>query len=184
MKLFTSITDPDIAHILSAGGIGVVRTDTVYGLVGRADNEVAVARIYELKHRNEAKSPIVLISRLNQLYDAPERAVEKQLHDVWPGKVSVIIPSTKAPLYIRRGNGSVAYRLPANSELVQLINTTGPLVAPSANPEGDEPATDVQQAIAYFNDSVDFYVDGGQVMDNTPSQLLRIMTDGSVERLR
>lgn len=184
MKIFTSLTEPEITAILTGGGVGVLRTDTLYGLVGKADNEAAVQRIYSLKHRDEAKSPIVLIASQEQLYDAPDSETASLLRDVWPGKVSVIIPSMRAPLYIRRGNDSVAYRLPNDEALTRLVALTGPLVAPSANLEGDAPAMDIAEAIAYFGESVDFYVDGGRVTEMSPSQLLRIKNDGSVERLR
>jgi L-threonylcarbamoyladenylate synthase len=184
MKIFTSLNDPEVAAILTGGGVGVLRTDTLYGLVGKADNEAAVQRIYSLKHRDEAKSPIVLIASQDQLYNAPDSETASLLRDVWPGKVSVIIPSMRAPLYIRRGNDSVAYRLPNDEALTRLVALTGPLVAPSANLEGDAPAMDIQEAIGYFGDEVDFYVDGGRVTDATPSQLLRVTENGSFERLR
>lgn len=104
--------------------------------------------------------------------------------EVWPGKVSVIMPSVNAPIWIRRDNNSVAYRLPANAELRDLIAKTGPLIAPSANPEGYKPAMNIDEAYDYFGDGVDAYVDGGYVLDDTPSQLLLVRDDGTVERLR
>jgi L-threonylcarbamoyladenylate synthase len=184
MKLFASVNDPEIVRILRAGGIGVLRTDTLYGIIGQADSQKAVERIYTLKHRDEAKSPIVLISQYNQIYDNVSGLIQVHLAGLWPGKVSVIIPSEQAPDWIQRGNGSVAYRLPADEPLRQLIDSTGPLAAPSANPEGEAPAMSVDEARAYFGESVDFYVDGGQVEDAAPSQLIRINDDETIERLR
>lgn len=184
MKYFTSINNPDVTALLKAGAIGVLRTDTLYGVVARADNEPAVQRVYELKDRSEHKSPIVLISEKDQVFDSVPREINTLLDDVWPGPVSVIIPSMKAPIWIRRGNDSVAYRLPNSNELRQLVSQTGPLIAPSANPEGEPPAMTVQEAKGYFGDNVDFYVDSGQVIDNSPSQLLLVGNNGGVTRLR
>jgi L-threonylcarbamoyladenylate synthase len=184
MKLFTSVNDPQIVRILNAGGIGIIRTDTLYGLVGRADDQSAVQRIYDLKHRDEAKSPIVLIGLPSQVYDEPNEQAKRVIAGSWPGKVSLILPSENAPEWIRRGNASVAYRLPDDVELRQLLRNTGPLVAPSANPEGEEPAMNIDQAAAYFGSGVDFYIDGGEVTDATPSQLIRVNSDGHTERLR
>jgi L-threonylcarbamoyladenylate synthase len=184
MDVFTTVTDPEIVRRLQAGGIGVLRTDTLYGVVARADDEMAVERVYALKGRDDAKSPIVLISSLSQLYDQPDEPASELLADVWPGKVSIILDSRKAPTWITRGNDSVAYRLPARDDLRDLISQTGPLIAPSANPQGERPAMTIRQAEAYFGDEVDFYVDEGTVTDETPSQLLHLSADGEVERLR
>lgn len=184
MDVFTTVTDPEIVRRLQAGGIGVLRTDTLYGVVARADDELAVERVYALKGRDDNKSPIVLVSALAQLYDQPSEPAAELLADVWPGKVSVILDSDRAPAWIERGNGSVAYRLPASEELRELIGQTSPLIAPSANPQGESPAMTLHQAIAYFGNNVDFYVDGGEVKHETPSQLLRISENGEVERLR
>lgn len=184
MKYFTSINHPEIVNLLKAGAIGVLRTDTLYGVVASAANEAAVQRVYELKERSEHKSPIVLISNKSQVFDEVPAEVDALLVDVWPGPVSVIIPSSKAPLWVRRGNDSVAYRLPNSDELQQLVNQTGPLIAPSANPEGEQPAMSIDEAKNYFGDDVDFYVDGGEVTNASPSQLLLVGNDGGVTRLR
>lgn len=184
MKVFSSVNDPEIVRILKSGGIGIIRTDTLYGLVGRADDRRAVQRIYDLKHRDEAKSPIVLIGLTSQVYDEPNEQAKRVIDGSWPGKISIILPSENAPEWIRRDNASVAYRLPDDVELRQLLRNVGPLVAPSANPEGEEPAMDIHQAAAYFGSGVDFYVDGGEVTDATPSQLIRVAPDGQTERLR
>lgn len=184
MKQFHNLSSPEIASILISGGIGVLKTDTIYGVVARASKKEAVERIYTLKGRDDNKSPIVLINSLEQLFEVPSTQLRQILTQVWPDKVSVIVPSSSAPDWITRGNHSVAYRMPNDTALAALIQQTGPLIAPSANPQGDEPAVDIQQAEAYFGDDVDFYVDQGTVSDNTPSQLLRLLPDGTMERLR
>lgn len=184
MKLFKSLSDSQLATILQDGGIGIIRTDTLYGVIADANNSGAVKRVYDLKDRTETKSPIVLVSEQSQLFDVVTESQQKLLSSVWPGPVSVILPSLHAPEWIRRGNGSVAYRMPSKEALLSLISRTGPLIAPSANPEASEPARSVEEAIKYFGDKVDFYVDEGIVVDTTPSRILRVLDDGSTERLR
>lgn len=178
------MNDPEITRILQAGGIGVLRTDTLYGVVAAADDEAAVQRIYELKGRDDTKSPIVLIDSLDQLFDTPDQVTMQYLASVWPGAVSVIIPSTQAPDWITRGNASVAYRMPDNAGLRSLVAMTGPLIAPSANPQGKQPAMNIEEAERYFGSGVDFYVDGGEVENAQPSKLMRINDSGEVVRLR
>lgn len=184
MTVFASVNDPEIARFLQAGGVGVVRTDTLYGLVGRADDEAAVRRIYAIKGRDDDKSPIVLIDSVDQLYDSLLTEHHSYANEAWPGPVSIIMPSTLAPSWIRRGNDSVAYRLPAVESLRTLIRQTGPLIAPSANPQGMQPARNLTEARYYFGDTIDFYVEGGTVEDMIPSRIVRFEADGSVTRLR
>ena len=184
MKVFSSVNDPAVAAILKTGGIGVLRTDTLYGVVARSDDEAAVHRVYELKGRDDDKSPIVLINSPEQIYDKLEPAHRTYLDQVWPGPVSVIVPSALAPSWISRANASVAYRLPSNQALRTLIRITGPLIAPSANPQGMPPAVNVDEAQAYFGDGVDFYVDEGTVDNPTPSQIIQLTPDGETIRLR
>ena len=61
MKRFTDINNPEVVEILMRGGTVVLRTDTLYGVLARADDADAVAKVYALKDRDEKKSPIVLI---------------------------------------------------------------------------------------------------------------------------
>lgn len=184
MKVFSSVNDPEIARILAAGGIGVLRTDTLYGVVASANNESAVQRVYELKGRDDHKSPIVLIADAKQIYDEISAPHTTYIQTVWPGPVSIIVPAQVAPGWIQRGNESVAYRLPNNHELQTLLTVTGPLIAPSANPQGMQPAMTIQEAMDYFSDRVDFYVDQGTVESPKPSTIIRLEPNGEVTQLR
>lgn len=184
MQVFTDINSQDVTKLLCSGAIGVIRTDTLYGLVCRAADQVAVERIYAIKGRDDTKSPIVLVSNINQLFDRPSAEERVVIESVWPGPVSVIIHSTQAPEWIRRQNDSVAYRMPANDALCALLEKTGPLIAPSANPQSQPPALSIEEAMNYFGSFVDFYVEGGIVESSMPSKLLRIDSKGNIERLR
>lgn len=184
MKQAKNLTDPAVVECLRSGGIVVARTDTLYGVLARAGDEQAVARVYALKDRSQHKSPIVLVADQSQLHEEPPVATSQLMQQKWPGPVSIIVPTMHAPLWLRRENDSVAYRLPQHKELVELITQTGALIAPSANPEAHEPALSIDEAYDYFGDQVDLYVDGGRVYDDTPSQLLRVDAQGNIERLR
>ncbi|HET6622630.1 MAG TPA: Sua5/YciO/YrdC/YwlC family protein, partial [Candidatus Saccharimonadales bacterium] len=70
-----------LIETLQTGGVAVIKTDTLYGLVASANDRAAVARVYELKRRNPSKSLIVLVADTDQLYDRPEQ----DLSDKWPG---------------------------------------------------------------------------------------------------
>lgn len=181
--VFPDILIPKLIEMINAGSVGVLLTDTLYGLVARADNEQAVERIYQIKQRDETKPPIVLISDVSQLYNPLPEGMDPTINGLWPGKNSVILPAPSAPAWLVRGSQGVSYRLPDNPRLRQLIEATGPLVAPSANPQGQPPARSVGEAQGYFGDQVDFYVDGGVAMDDKPSSIYTL-TGSEVEQIR
>lgn len=174
MTVLSKTYTDDIARILRDGGVGILLTDTIYGIVARADDPKAVQRVYELKRRTPSKPPISLIADVAQLRDDYDQTTLRSLETVWPGKNTVILPTTTAPEWLTRGTGTISYRLPAKEPLRRLITATGTLIAPSANPEGMEPAVTIEAARAYFGDAVDFYVDEGEVTDNTPSNVYRL----------
>ena len=150
---------------LKNGGVGVLATDTLYGIVASAFSKKAVARIYAIKGRDEKKPFIILISSVRDLQKFSIRLTKEHkvfLEGAWPGPVSVILPcKPKKFEYLHRGAESLAFRMPKNKKLLELLKKTGPLVAPSANPQGMLPAENVGQARKYFGDDVDFYIAGG-----------------------
>lgn len=148
--------------ILRSGGVGVLATDTIYGIVGSAFSKKAVLRIYRLRKRNRKKPMIILVSSLDDLNSFGIKltvGVKRLLMNLWPGKVSVVLPCrSKRFSYLHRGTGTLAFRLPKPKWLRSLVKRTGPLVAPSANLEGLAPARTVKEAKKYFGRKVDFYV--------------------------
>lgn len=163
--------------ILKNGGIGVLPTDTIYGLVGSARNRQIVEKIYKLRKRKPNKPFIILISSFTdlKLFNVSLSAVEKGiLEKIWPGKVSVILkcPDEKFS-YLHRGTNTLAFRLPHDKNLINILEKTGPLVAPSVNLEGKPPAETIEKAKEYFGEQVEFYVDAGK-LSSEPSTLIKI----------
>jgi L-threonylcarbamoyladenylate synthase len=169
------------ATILQNGGVGILATDTLYGLVGSALDARAVERVYRLKRRRPDKPCIVLVADMQDL-ELFEVAAHPELDRYWPGPVSVVVAClSEQAAHLHRGTQTLALRLPDDEPLRELLRQTGPLIAPSANPEGLPPAQTLAQARDYFGETVDFYVEG-QVSDR-PSKLIAI-SDGEVRVLR
>ncbi|MDQ5969359.1 MAG: L-threonylcarbamoyladenylate synthase [Patescibacteria group bacterium] len=166
-----------VIEILSNGGVGVLLTDTLYGLVGSALDKEAVGRVQKIKNRSDHKPLIVLISSIKDLdlFGVKiESETEKILKTLWPGKVSIILPcKNKKFVNISRGSGAIAFRFPNKKSLISILKKTGPLVAPSANPEGFPPAKNITEAKKYFGNNVDFYFGKG-VPNTKPSTLIKI----------
>lgn len=175
-----------IVKIISAGGIGVLATDTLYGLVGSALSKKAVERIYKVRRRAFKKPLIILISSLMDLdlFSVKlDNATRKKLLKLWPGKISIIFPcSDKKFKYLHRGVKTLAFRLPKKKYLISLIKKTGPLVAPSANLEDESPAETIKDAKKYFGNKIDFYVDSGKI-SGKPSTLVKL-ENGKIVVLR
>lgn len=169
--------DKKVIRILKNGGIGVLPTDTIYGVVGSALNKETIERIYRLRNRDSKKPMIIIIARIKDLalFDIKiNRKFKKKLKEFWPGKVSIILPCHSEEFaYLHRGMESLAFRLPNLKLLRRLLKKTGPLVATSANPEGEKPAQTIEQAEKYFNSNIDFYVDTGK-LKGEPSTLIEI----------
>lgn len=154
-----------LAPILMNEGVGVLRTDTIYGLVGSALDKKTVNRIYKIRKRDRNKPMIILISSFDDLKIfgvKMDAGLIKTLNKYWPGKTSIILPcDNKKFQYLHRGKKTMAFRWPDKKKLTELIKKSGPLVAPSANISGKEPARDIKEAKSYFGNNIDFYIDEG-----------------------
>ena|SRR3989344_1499051 len=186
MIVFKGFKDK-VVEVLKNGGVGVVPTDTIYGISASALDRGAVGRAYSLKGRGEQKPMIVLVSSPKDLTVFGIRlniSTVKFFKKYWPGRVSVILDCpVKKYEYLHRGTKTLAFRLPAYPELINLLKKTGPLVSTSVNPNGREPAESIMQAKKYFDDKVDFYVDIGN-LGSTPSTVARLYKTGKVEIVR
>lgn len=166
-----------IIKYIIKGKIGVIPTDTIYGVVASAWSKKTVERAYKIMKRNPKKPFVILIGSIADLalFNIKlDTATRNILEKVWPGKVSVILPITSAKFqYLHRGTKTLAFRLPKKQSLLKLLKKTGPLISSSANPQGKKPAETIAEARKYFADMIDFYVSGGR-MKSLPSTLVEI----------
>ncbi len=181
-----------LISVLKKGGIAVIPTDTLYGVVASVWNKKGVARLYRMRRKKKRKPFIILLGDIGQLerFASSLTLFHKSiLKRVWPGKVSAILPCERKEFdYLHLGTASLAFRLPDSRSLIAILKETGPLLAPSANLEGKPPATTIAEAKKYFGDSVDLYVSAGK-MRGSPSTLIslegetiRILREGAVTR--
>lgn len=186
MQHYTNFHDEQLIDGLRKNQVGVIPTDTQYGIVGKALAVPVVDRIYQLRQRDEDKPMIILIASIEDLktfFIDTEPKVTQYLENLWPAKVSVILPCHhEAFEYLHRGTYSLAFRIPEHQELRELLSDIGPIVAPSANMQGKPPATTVKEAQDYFDTQVDFYLEGG-VCDSLPSTVIKIV-DHDIEIIR
>jgi L-threonylcarbamoyladenylate synthase len=176
-----------ITDVILSGGIVVLPTDTLYGICASALDVDAVSKVYEIKDRDPAKPLIVLIAEMEDI----ERFgvilsddLRTILSSYWPGPYSLLLPTIDDTYeYLHRGTGRIAFRIPDIEELRNLLRSSGPLVAPSANKEGEPPAETMESAKRVFGDDVSYYEQGG-TKSGPASSLIAIEEDGSVQVLR
>ncbi len=166
-----------LARALRKGAVGILPTDTLYGLVASALLPDAVRRAYKVRKRSPRKPSIILAHSLAgiRLFGVRVSVRERRvLEKIWPGRVSVILHcSDKKYRHLHRGGTTLAFRVPASKALRNFLLVSGPLIAPSANPEGKKPAYSIREAERYFGNRVDFYCDKG-VLRGKPSTLISI----------
>jgi L-threonylcarbamoyladenylate synthase len=169
--------------LLTPGAVGIMPTDTVYGLVARAKDKSAVSRLYEIKKRLN-KPGTVIAANIEQLVGLGlKKRYLSAVKEYWPGSLSVIIPCGDELEYIHLSTYGIAVRIPGDERLIKTLRVTGPLITTSANLAGEPTAKNIDQAKAYFPIGIDFYEDGGEIADKLPSTIVRIIDD-AIEVIR
>lgn len=182
----TSRIAEEVSDILKSGGVAVIPTDTVYGLVADANNIEAVKKIYEIKKRDENKpNPIFAGS----IYETKKIAaigdkMEKFLRKIWPGKVTCVFNKVDA-------KGTIAIRIPESdfiSEIIKLLGAS--LSQTSANISGKKPHANISELISEFEkleSKPDAIVDFGNIGESAPSTIIdlvgerpKILREGAV----
>ncbi len=188
MQVVKELSDPIVVDALRGGSFVVARTDTIYGILCSANDENAVKRLREIRGRDATQGFIILadsVETVAKMVDLKSDVFAK-LSNIWPAKVSVVLKATDhtpAWLMDTRDDDTIAFRVPADKTWRELLRKTGPLCAPSANKPGENPARSIDEARKIFGKNV-VYVNGGRVMENSPSRLIKFDSNGDEIVLR
>ncbi|MCC6294969.1 MAG: threonylcarbamoyl-AMP synthase [Bryobacterales bacterium] len=132
------MTVREAAALIRAGGLVAFATETVYGLGANALDAAAVRRIYEIKGRPATSPLIVHVSSVGMARDLAAGWSElagRLAALYWPGPLTLVLPKRPhVPGVVTAGLDTVALRMPAHPQALELIATAGvPVAAPSAN---------------------------------------------------
>jgi len=176
------------ARVLAAGGIVVYPTETLYALGADACNPAALQRLIELKGREVGKPVAVLVGSIAMLRElAAEIPPEAEvlMRRFWPGPLTLVLRAraSVAPVLTGGGDG-IGVRLSSHRLATALVRALGrPVTAPSANLAGMQPPVRVDEARAYFDTRVDYYLDGGRLHGEPASTVVDVRAGLEVIRL-
>lgn len=183
---------------LTAGGLALVPTETVYG-VGVAISAFAAnleipgpdtgyGRIFTLKQRE-------LTQTVPWLVDGPA-ALERYGKDVphsicalaeklWPGALTLVVPAADdVPPFMRAADGTVALRASASPVVQELIARCGsPLAVTSANTHGKPAPISFDEVEPRILAGVDAAIDAGETPCRDASTIVAVR-DGELQILR
>lgn len=168
-------------EVLRMGELVVAPTDTIYGLLADAFKPWATARIFEIKQRPRSLPLPILVSRPKQawaLCGAVPDAALKLAAAFWPGALTLVLPENpELDWDLGDKKGTIALRMPANEDLLEIIALVGPVAGTSANPSGVATAPDATGVRAALGDAVALYLDGGASPGDAGSTIVDLSGD-------
>lgn len=186
-------TEDDIRNAVETmrrGGIILYPTDTVWGIGCDATNAEAVAKVYNIKHRDDSKALICLVdseSRLQRyVRDIPNVAWDIFELSVKPTTIVLDNAVNLAPNLIA-DDGSIAMRItkePFSKELCYRYQKA--IVSTSANISGKPAAQNFCDISEEIINAVDYvcWTRRQEHKPHTPSSIIKLTANGEVTIIR
>ncbi len=190
-KLFDMADLDEAVEVLSAGGVILYPTDTVWGLGCDATNPEAVKKIYAIKRRDDCKSLISLVADADMLGRyvkvIPEMAInlievnDKPMTIIYPGAMS-LAPNVVAP------DGTAGIRIPSGSDFCTALirRFRKAIVSTSANVSGCPSPAFYEDIPLEIIEAADWVADPCLEEGSTgkASQIIKVGLKGEVEVIR
>lgn len=176
-------------EVLSAGGLILYPTDTVWGIGCDATNETAVKKVYELKKREDSKALICLVANDFMLEKHVEKVPEVayDILDLATKPTTIIYdkPVALAKNAIARDN-TMAIRVASDKFCQYLINKLKkPIISTSANIAGGPTPQSFAEISDVILKGVDYIVNLQHDKKNgLPSSIIKLGNDGMVKVIR
>lgn len=164
-------------ELLNRAQVVGLPTETVYGLAGKIDSSKALEQIFAVKKRPFFDPLIVHVADIKMAQSLAlqfSKIAEVLAHKFWPGPLTLVLPKNeKVSDLITSGLSSVGLRMPNHPVALEIIQSCGPLAAPSANLFGRLSPTTADHVEAEFNQQV-AVVDGGSCAVGIESTVLKM----------
>lgn len=166
---------PQAVEVLRSGGLVAFPTDTVYGVGAMAFDASGVARLYEVKGRDQDKAIPVLISGadvLDQVAEGPPAISQKLAERFWPGPLTLVVWRHPALAREVSRGPTVGVRVPNHAVALGLLVAAGPLAVTSANRSGGRNPVTAQDVLDDLGGKVELLLDGGRTPGGVPSTVV------------
>lgn len=181
----------EIVEVIKNGGVVIMPTDTIYGIIADATNEKAIQKVYEMKKRNENKPMLMLVNgikMLNQYVSSINDIENKLIDELWPGALTIIFNKKNVSDLLTGGLDTVGIRYPDNELLINIMNELNvPLLSTSVNVSGDASATCIDNINESILNNVDYVYNVGECKGEASTIVvvkdseLRVLREGSIK---
>lgn len=177
-------------NVMKDGGVILYPTDTVWGIGCDATNSEAVAKVYNIKKRDDSKALICLVdseARLQRyVRNVPEVAWQVMEYAVKPTTVILDNAVNLAPNLVA-DDGSIAMRVTHEAfskELCYIFQK--PIVSTSVNISGEPAAQNFRDIAPELIEAADYvcFSRRQEHKPHTPSSIIKIKEDGEVTIIR
>lgn len=176
----------NVVDIIKKGGLVIMPTDTIYGIVGDATNEKTIKRVFELKRRDSSKAMLMLVSDIDMLMkyiDGISEEETKLIESFWPGPLTIIFKKKNVSNLLTGGLNTVGIRCPNDERLLGIIKELDrPILSTSVNVSGNLQATKIDVIDDFILGNVDYVIDNGEC--NKEASTIVIVDDGCLKLLR
>lgn len=172
-------------RILKSGGLVVVPTETVYGILGNGLNEKTVEKLLKLKKRGRDKGFDLTLYPAEKIFKYVKQTplVGEVLKKFSGQPLSLALPRKEPlPNFLNPGYKTVAFHFffsKIDEELFKYINT--PLIGTSANISKLPDVHSVEKVAEYFRHTFgssfepDLILDGGELLGRKPSAIIELV---------
>jgi L-threonylcarbamoyladenylate synthase len=181
MTSWLAVDDPfapsRAAEVIRAGGLVIIPTDTVYGVMADVWQPEAVAALYTAKNRLPDKAIPVLLADFDDVSlvsgGVPDMAC-RLAEALWPGPLTIAVPKHPDLPGIVSSLPTVGVRIPDHERARAVIRACGGAVAAtSANLSGESDSLTAEEA-SRLGSAVGLVLDGGRCPGGKPSTVVDV----------
>lgn len=169
----------EIGKIIRKGEIVIFPTETVYAIGTNGLDEDAIKNLYKIKQRSLEKPTSLLVSNMEMVETLAKDITNleyKLMKTFFPGPLTIILKKKDIVPNILTGNtGTIGIRMPESEIARKLIAYANvPIAAPSANIANKPSGTNLKDILKDFQETVDYYIDGGESKIGLGSTIVKI----------
>lgn len=164
MKILRQSQIDEAAEILKNGGLIAFPTETVFGLGVVYDNKDAYDLLVQVKRRPPEKPFTLMLADPEDIekYAELNKVSRALVKAFMPGQFTMITKAKEGlSSWCISQEGNVGIRIADYPLIRELIRKTGkPLLVPSANRSGEQPANSAKEVEQIFKNEIDAVVEG------------------------